>query len=407
LERKRRALVTNGRLWYLTALSFTRNFQASDPRDKVFALLSFSSQMQYTKNTGGGAAAEVIRPDYSKSVKEVYVSVAICLIDILGPRIFSLVGNGRGLEKYELPSWTPDLTSPMRYKPLDPHVSTLLRGAFDRKHDTHNANPVRITQPVEVIASQYLALRGHRWDTIVDLSQPGLGQIHDMASGLEDWIRLATKAQQTYPEGILKTLWRTIICDEAGGIQPAPDITQHFCAWLKLVAFIEIIGCTSEMSEQLMNTMGSNHELSLKRSHDEMVAVLEAVKRSFEALQVTLTPKEEREWREISLFQKRWNSWGCWYLAFTDTAQHFGEIIYHKDMSRRLFLTEGGYLGNGAEGTQPGDLVYILPGTSVPYIFREVSEGCFQVIGEAYVHGVVLGDSVDEGILDLEDMYIV
>lgn len=64
--------------------------------------------------------------------------------------------------------------------------------------------------------------------------------------------------------------------------------------------------------------------------------------------------------------------------------------------SRRPLLASGGFLGIGPRETEPGDLVFILLGAGVPYILRRHSQdGKLQLIGEAYVHGIMDGEAME------------
>lgn len=74
--------------------------------------------------------------------------------------------------------------------------------------------------------------------------------------------------------------------------------------------------------------------------------------------------------------------------------------------NRRLMTTEKGYLGWGpdnvygtnAEQMRAGDLIVVLFGCNTPLVVRPCDEPCsdmFQVVGEAYVHGLMGGEAVE------------
>jgi len=64
---------------------------------------------------------------------------------------------------------------------------------------------------------------------------------------------------------------------------------------------------------------------------------------------------------------------------------------------RRFFTTQNGYFGLAPEDACANDIVCIIGGAQTPYILRE-HNGCYQVIGECYVHGLMDGEA-----LELED----
>jgi hypothetical protein len=60
---------------------------------------------------------------------------------------------------------------------------------------------------------------------------------------------------------------------------------------------------------------------------------------------------------------------------------------------RRFFATTTGSMGLGPGSMQAGDLVVVLRGGSLPFILREF-DGDYQLIGPAYVHGIMDGEAV-------------
>ena len=70
------------------------------------------------------------------------------------------------------------------------------------------------------------------------------------------------------------------------------------------------------------------------------------------------------------------------------------------------FITEQGHVGVGLGKMQEKDVIYILFGSKVPYIFRPVDQGRYSLIGEAYVYGVMDGELVD-GQKETEILHVV
>jgi hypothetical protein len=65
-------------------------------------------------------------------------------------------------------------------------------------------------------------------------------------------------------------------------------------------------------------------------------------------------------------------------------------------LGRELFGTRDGYIGLGDITLQGGDLVCVLFGGKMPFVLRQV-EGGYRFIGECYVHGIMLGEALEEG----------
>ena len=74
---------------------------------------------------------------------------------------------------------------------------------------------------------------------------------------------------------------------------------------------------------------------------------------------------------------------------------------------RRLFTTRKKYLGLGPASLEVGDSVFILPEPVVPFILRPTQAPClkpaasiprsFNLVGEAYIHGIMHGEAFPEG----------
>jgi hypothetical protein len=55
-----------------------------------------------------------------------------------------------------------------------------------------------------------------------------------------------------------------------------------------------------------------------------------------------------------------------------------------------------GYIGLGRAECRPRDIIYSLAGSELPFVLREAEHGRYQVIGDAYVHGIMYGEFVKD-----------
>ncbi|KAK5680352.1 hypothetical protein LTS10_007279 [Elasticomyces elasticus] len=76
--------------------------------------------------------------------------------------------------------------------------------------------------------------------------------------------------------------------------------------------------------------------------------------------------------------------------------------------SRRLFLTAAGRIGLGPRIARTGDIVAVLRGGDVPLILRPLDHE-YQIIGEAYVSGIMRGEAVQEAQADgfAEQVFVI
>ncbi|KAF4625441.1 hypothetical protein G7Y89_g12730 [Cudoniella acicularis] len=66
--------------------------------------------------------------------------------------------------------------------------------------------------------------------------------------------------------------------------------------------------------------------------------------------------------------------------------------------NRRFFRTSKGRFGWGPDQMRDGDVVCIFDGAAVPLVLRPVLAGQFEVVGDAYVHGIMDGEAMKLGL---------
>lgn len=79
----------------------------------------------------------------------------------------------------------------------------------------------------------------------------------------------------------------------------------------------------------------------------------------------------------------------------------FEDVFEKFYADRRMFCTEKCYLGTAPWTVLEGDVVMLVAGASVPYVFRpsEKIKGGWELVGEAYCHGFMFGEGTKlEGI---------
>jgi hypothetical protein len=83
---------------------------------------------------------------------------------------------------------------------------------------------------------------------------------------------------------------------------------------------------------------------------------------------------------------------GEWKKPPRGTLEFVHNAFYARE-GRRFFLTRSGFVGMGPQKIQKDDIVVVVFGCHVPLVLREV-EGCYNIIGECYVHGIMNGEPV-------------
>jgi hypothetical protein len=73
---------------------------------------------------------------------------------------------------------------------------------------------------------------------------------------------------------------------------------------------------------------------------------------------------------------------------------------------RSLLVTESGKLGLGPLSTQSGDVVAFIRNTIVPFILRKAQAGRYTVVGEAYIHGFMHGEILEEDPPEFQEIIL-
>nr|POE64905.1 heterokaryon incompatibility protein 6, or allele [Quercus suber] len=73
---------------------------------------------------------------------------------------------------------------------------------------------------------------------------------------------------------------------------------------------------------------------------------------------------------------------------------------------RVMFASSTGYLGLAPHGSREGDVVFVVRGADVPFVLRPQSDGAYELIGEAYVQGIMDGEALGGGIGMAQDVMI-
>ncbi|KAJ8125307.1 hypothetical protein O1611_g8331 [Lasiodiplodia mahajangana] len=356
-----------GRLLY-----YSRSFEASDPRDKVFAILGL---WKYTRGNRPGQME--IEPDYKKDVSEVYAeATAVAIHESGNLDILSLVEGTRREENSRLPSWVPDYNQGAQLYSIvqlsAPHPSRLLlHESFEAPTDSKTQN---------------LAVQGFELDVVEEFG-PTYGDIMNDFDLLSLLKMLLAYPRTHYPTGEspCSSFLRALVKDTFRGSQAGIEARIAFRAF--------VMQRVRETRQQVVNLRDwEEHDLA-----EELKAILQETETAIECLSSRYS--EERaiptlgEIEEMVRVEEDEGSPAEQSLESDrkDIEESF-RIAYFK---RRLFRTTRGYFGIASESIVPGDRVWVLAAARVPFVLKaaDVDEGCWRLVGEAYVHGVMDGDA--------------
>jgi hypothetical protein len=327
----------------INTLLATNSTQCSDDRDKLFAIISLSQDYY------------ALSCDYTSTSTEVFHALAIRELIIKQNALYlscttdKLESGFGGLAS--LPSWAPDWTRIENDLPLIRYKDRIpFRASAD-----HYAEHMRIRVLDDNLT---LVLHGMPIDTIQAVQKdstfektPLLGELDEKSyQGIQRnrmWILECAKLYRQSARD-LSTLsdqfWRPMTCELTGEGYPALDnFDQLFAQYLK---FLDSI------------------------------------------YQVILRP-DAVDSTTLDFVQKQINAYRTPIAEIESSLSMWG--------SRRKFaLTERRLVAWVPRKSQEGDIVFLVSGSPVPYVFRKSGDHGFRLVGEAYVQGVMDGSRWNE-----------
>ncbi|KAH7110725.1 heterokaryon incompatibility protein-domain-containing protein [Dactylonectria macrodidyma] len=293
-------------------------YEATDPRDRVFAVLGFSSDADVLN----------IRPDYAKTCATIYTEVAEAILAHSGTLdILYAVSRPRNVKA--MPSWVPDWSVPI--------PSTFGPRSIGRFTAAGPMSRSRAAFRSDQFHNRLLILSGYRVDTVeavvpyqVDPRWEDDSDNEGLMSLFTDSLRgLGSQEQTAYPseEARYDALWRTPIADCDAVIDTKLEMRPAASEWMK---------------------------------------------KSFEAFVGTAHGADPGSRRRVS--------------------KPYIHTMKLEAARRRIFVSSRGYFGLGQETVRVGDTICVLLGGDSPFLIREAGRGYHELVGEAYVHGIMHGE---------------
>lgn len=320
----------------LDLLRISRDFMCTDPRDKVYALLGLASDLNILQ----------IQPDYARSPAEVFINTALRILQT-GSNLDLLnhVGNAKEIE---LPSWVPDWSPPKSRFLLKPMFWSIPRWDLCASANTLPIYNFEVDHSVLIVHGAVMdSIRCNAGDPSINASL--LAQDPDLAlveypcmMGVLQKICEDFQYQPTLeniPADLIDHLSRTVIADRPlDGDLADRQPSACFLAYLNMCRF--------------------HYEVAVFRRNGGSC------------------PPEQPDITTQVLGSKFSN-----YSVIAE--------------GRSLCVTRNDRLCLAPPETKVGDIVAIFYGGKTAYILRPVRED-FEIIGEAYVHGLMKGEALED-----------
>lgn len=400
-------------LSFLRLLTMTQQYEASDPRDRVYGLLGLPLI------NWGLAGKPFIQPDYNLDIQDVYRAVALGIIDAEGDlSLLSSVQHGPDFSSSQaswVPMWNTTVFTHSLLSGDDAHRHKADGGVPMDRSVVNDCNCLRVRG---LDAGKVTAVLAPMKDTDFRLIESPLvydsvwqwnNQIlHTVLQASEDTALLAytlTAGKDWY--GLLVKNEKTHVADFALCGPSRLNLLISGTS-LKLGAGTSTAGATTIEDKAHKAAMNARFSARTLRPQPPMLAANNGQQdfnffpRSEQQSADYIETSEREHFKEgvderaYSLHQ------GFDSSADRGDAWRFTEAAQNACNGRRLFFTEDGRLGLGPAAMREGDHLCILFGGSVPFILRPDYQS-WRLIGECYVKTLMNGQSVEKYKEGMED----
>jgi hypothetical protein len=336
------------RLPLLELLQDYRERECTDPKDKVYGLLSLAAPEE----------AKAIDVDYNKSVGEVYADTVLTTIR-QSKRLTALAFVSH-IDRYAdngIPSWAPRWND---------HRVAMPIGAPDEASVPFSAcarQPIR-SSDIQTITPQRLTLTGIIYDTICSVQQLILPIPFDFPH-LDN------------PQIVDKSLINHV---RPLGLPERHYLDNH--PFLRAPNLARAFDQSPERWHRLARTLNAGEVSAGVYAQNLDEAGQATFTGSVLHLMAKLSGESDPEWGD--------------YAQYEPASLNFRNGAFVTSTLRRLFLTEGGGggYGLGPQCALPGDVVVVLYGGNTPYVLRPRRNGEYVFIGQAYVDQIMNGEAV-------------
>jgi hypothetical protein len=316
---------------FVALLWACRDQKATDPRDKIYALLGLFEKSQLPEvlaevdgwegdNRPSNFERTILKADYRASVEDVYTSAVKAVVSATGCLDIICACQGpRGLRR----SWTPDWSESWSRTSLL-HQNMVLLSEDIGEEDAFHASGALRGQVTFSDDSLFMTAKGICYSTILQAEEP--------------WSSRKVEDELNYLKSCAQ------IMSTAGG-------------------------------KRCIETYGSYH--AAERKYYETLLAVENTNRDFQVDIVgTFGMGKSRAWYERALkedqFLRRW-------------------ILVNE--GRRIAITYDGKFALVPEHVEMNDIICVLLGCSVPVVLRKI-EDHYLFIGECFVSAVMQGELV-------------
>ncbi|KAH8657720.1 heterokaryon incompatibility protein-domain-containing protein [Xylariales sp. PMI_506] len=378
-------------------LQMNARFAATNIKDKIYSLYGIVKHM-CPNQILDPELYELYKLNYSHSEAEVFIRFARGLIKETGLlHVLTFAGDSYPPEIDGLPSWVPDFVgrhSSSMHGDFAPSARFPALNALGRDHEN----------------------RGN-WRSCISVVDEGMRlhvsahHVAEVAGVGETWSEMSSQYRVTdtlqmllkhvapiYPyrnnESRGEALWRTLVFDKDLVGRPASlGLGSSFRIYLGLTIVLRFVallkaGYTQQQAAaasqpHILNSLAATEQHRAGQFIPTWAQVLVSL------IQLGCVPgPADGSIRRAEDLTALSDMMAARTLPFENIVSD-GSMHY-----RRLFATGYGHIGCGPQSMVAGDGIWIVAGCPSPLVLRKIGSESFQIIGEAYVHGIMSGEAI-------------
>jgi hypothetical protein len=361
-------------LWPLVALSLAGGARCSNHRDAIYGLLSVAADANKLK----------IYPDYDAPVEKCYIETAKAFLRRGHLDVLTACQQPRS--GMRLPSWVPDFSTRWDddYNVVTP-IEHMAKAAEDIARGTlfcagkgSSPNIFSSEKPGQQLL---LCLAGIKVDTIKRVAPPltrdhfyrlhtwtNLDVVRGAFSGEANAAEELHSAQPRDPNALLDAMLAQIkSLEDLLRLGPSKSPNSMETILRVLTRDLEVDAQVARQGGKVLHRLPP----ATLKTYIPFVTMLQQSRR----LLPLLVPPFITMQKEFFIFY---------------------EMILRRNIERRAFVTSEGRPGVGPAILREGDVVAIFCGTEVPLLLRPCDGGAYELIGEAYVDGIMDGEVMEK-----------
>jgi hypothetical protein len=323
-------------------LHYTMHLQATDPRDKIYGILALGRGID-------------IRPDYSKTVRQVYTDLVISILPhdstLLEYSGISFVKNING--PATTPSWVPD------WDYITRHFTTSALLPIRQISPVNTVSTTSSLKKIEFEHLQDMHIRGQIWQEIIRLTPA------------QKWLNSQN--------------FSATIHDIYGSFYPQPS---KDCAPQK--PFPKLVALFFTLMKMPKNSVLDRHYANLAAGF-----CVNTFLRINNVFNVTEYTPELSLSDLLQIFAEEFDSWH----ELVDLPEMYEHAYLAKEteglQERAFSQCPSGHFGIGPSGARDGDFLCKLYGFTYPFILRKV-DSHYVLVGSCWVLGFFSDQELDE-----------